>query len=195
MRILLAGILGGIAMFIWTSIAHMALPLGEAGINEIPNESAVLSAMQSNMGDKTGLYIFPGLGVGENATRHEKQEAMKKAMDKLATEPSGILMYNSARPFTFARYLGIEFATEVVEAILAVFLLAQTNISSFSGRVGFVLTTGILAAIATNISYWNWYGFPAVYTASYMLTQVIGFICVGLVAALVLGKRQRATAR
>jgi len=69
MRILLAGILGGIVMFIWTSIAHMALPLGEAGINEIPNESAVLGAMQSSIGDKTGLYIFPGLGVGKNATR------------------------------------------------------------------------------------------------------------------------------
>ncbi len=63
MRILIAGILGGIVMFIWTSIAHMALPLGEAGINEIPNESAVLGAMQSSIGDKTGLYIFPGLGV------------------------------------------------------------------------------------------------------------------------------------
>ena len=69
MRIFLAGVLGGIAMFVWTSIAHMALPLGEAGINEIPNESAVLGAMQSSIGDKTGLYIFPGLGVGKNATR------------------------------------------------------------------------------------------------------------------------------
>lgn len=188
-RIFFAGILGGVVMFIWTSIAHMMLPLGETGIKEIPNESAVVAAMQSNMGDKTGLYIFPGPGVGENATRHEKQEAMKKAMDKLATEPSGILMYNSARPFTFARYLGIEFGTEVVEAILAVFLLAQTSISSFSGRVGFVLTAGILAAIATNISYWNWYGFPAIYTASYILIQVAGFLCVGIVAALMLGRR------
>jgi hypothetical protein len=55
MKVLLAGIFGGIVMFIWTSIAHMALPLGEAGLGEIPNESAVLSAMQSNIGDQTGL--------------------------------------------------------------------------------------------------------------------------------------------
>jgi hypothetical protein len=55
MKILLAGILGAVAMFIWTSIAHMFLPLGEAGIAEIPNESAVLSAMQSNIGNQTGL--------------------------------------------------------------------------------------------------------------------------------------------
>jgi hypothetical protein len=69
MKILLAGILGGIAMFIWTSIAHLVLPLGEAGIGEIRNESAVLSTMQSSIGDQTGLYIFPSLAIGKNATR------------------------------------------------------------------------------------------------------------------------------
>ena len=78
MRIVLAGVLGGIVMFVWTSIAHMALPLGEAGIGEIPNESVVLSAMQSSIGEKTGLYIFPGLGLGKNASREEKNEAMKQ---------------------------------------------------------------------------------------------------------------------
>ena len=89
MRILLAGILCEIAMFLWTSIAHMALPLGEAGINEIPNESAVLSAMQSSMGDKTDLYIFPGVGVGKDATRDEKNEAMKQMQQRIAANPSG----------------------------------------------------------------------------------------------------------
>src|SRR6266496_4335358 len=192
MKILSAGILGGLAMFIWTSIAHMALPLGEAGIGEIPNESAVLSAMQSNVGDQTGLYIFPGLGVGNNPTRQEKSEAMKHMAEKIAANPSGILMYHArGRPFTLGKSLGIEFATELLEAILAVFLLAQTRIASFGGRVGFVLVAGILAAIATNVSYWNWYGFPSVYIGSYMLIQIVGFFVVGIVAALVL-KNQKA---
>jgi hypothetical protein len=57
MRILLAGMLGEIVMFMWTSIAHMALPLGEAGINEIPNKPVVLSAMQSSIGDKQKTYL------------------------------------------------------------------------------------------------------------------------------------------
>jgi hypothetical protein len=177
-------------MFIWTSIAHMFLPLGEAGIGEIPNESAVLGAMQSNIGDQTGLYIFPGPGVGKNATRQEKNEAMKHVPEKMAANPSGILMYHGpGRPFTLGKWLEIEFGTEVLESILVVFLLAQTAIASFIGRVGFVLVAGILAAIATNVSYWNWYGFPCVYTASYMFIQIIGFLCVGIVAAFVLPKR------
>ena len=94
MKILLAGILGGIGMFIWTSIAHMALPLGEAGLAEIANESAVLSALQSNIGDKSGLYIFPGLGVGKDATSEEKKQAMKAMEQRIAANPSGILMYH-----------------------------------------------------------------------------------------------------
>jgi hypothetical protein len=195
MKILMAGILGGIVMFIWTSIAHMALPLGEAGIGEIPNESAVLSGMQSNIGDQTGLYIFPGPGLGKNATRQEKDEAMKHMGEKMAANPSGILMYHApGRPLALGKLLGVEFGTELLEAILVVFLLAQTRIASFAGRVGFVLVAGILAAIATNVSYWNWYGFPCVYTASYMLIQIVGFLCVGIVAALVLRKTTFRTA-
>jgi len=190
MKILLAGILGGVAMFIWTSIAHMFLPFGETGISEIPNESAVLSAMQNNIGDQTGLYIFPGPGVGKNATRQEKNEAMKHMAEKMGTNPSGLLMYHPpGRTLAMGKLLGTEFATELLEAILAVFLLAQTAIASFAGRVGFVLVAGILAAIATNVSYWNWYGFPCAYTASYMSIQIIGFLVVGIVAALVLPKR------
>jgi len=190
MKILLAGVLGGIVMFIWKSIAHMALPLGEAGIREIPNEAALLSEMQNNMGEQTGLYIFPGPGIGKNATRQEKTEAMKHVGEKMAANPSGILMYHApGRPFTLGKWLGVEFGKELLEAILVLFLLAQTRIGSFAGRIGFVLVAGILAAISTNVSYWNWYGFPCVYTASYMLIQIVGFLLVGIVAALVLPKR------
>src|SRR5213595_4294376 len=195
MKILLPGILAGIVMFIWNSITHMALPLGEAGLREIPNESAVLGAMQNNIGEQTGLYIFPGPGVGKNATRQEKNEAMKHMGEKMATNPSGILMYHApGRPFTFGKWLGIEFGTELLEAILVVFLLAQTRIASFAGRIGFVVVAGILAAITTNVSYWNWYGFPCVYTASYMFIQIVGFFLVGIAAALILPKRASAHA-
>ena len=73
-RILLAGILGGIAMFIWASLAHMVLPLGQTGIKEIPNEASVLSAMHSNLAEKSGLYMFPGMELGANPTREQQHQ-------------------------------------------------------------------------------------------------------------------------
>ena len=73
-----------------------------------------------------------------------------------------------------------------------IWLLAQTRIGSFAVRVGFVLIAGILAAITANVSYWNWYGFPGVYTASYIVIEIVGFVLVGVIAALVLRKRSPA---
>ena len=189
-RILLAAILGAVAMFIWNFIAHDLLPLGEAGIREIPNEQAILGDMQTNIGDKSGLYMFPGLGLGENPTREQKSEAMKNMNAKMATTASGLILYHPpGRVFSFGKLLGVEFVTEFIQVFLAVFLLAQTRINGYGGRVGFIFVAGILAAITTNVSYWNWYGFPSVYIASYMFIEVVGFLCAGIVAAAVIGKR------
>ena len=184
-------------MFIWSSIAHMALPLGEAGIREIPNETAVLSALGGNIAGQAGLYLFPGFGLGSNPTHEQKEQAMKNMGATLARQPSGLLMYHPAgsRPLMMVRWLSIEFATEFFEALLVVLLLSQTSLTTFASRVGFVTLAGILAAIATNVSYWNWYGFPAIYTAAYMFTQFVGFVCVGVVAAFILKNQPAATAR
>jgi hypothetical protein len=38
------------------------------------------------------------------------------------------------RPFAFGKSLVTEFSTEVLQAILVIWLLAQTNIGSFAGR-------------------------------------------------------------
>jgi hypothetical protein len=187
MRIFLAALLGAIAMFIWMSIAHMALPLGEAGIREVPNES-FLGLMQAQLGDQSGLYMFPGFGLGPNPTKEQQHEAMKHMDERAARFPSGILMYfpPGGRPMMMGKWLSIEFVTEFFETLLAVWMLSCTRLVSYGARVGFILVAGILAGISTNISYWNWYGFPAVYTCSYIFTQVVGFLCAGLVVALVL---------
>jgi hypothetical protein len=146
--------------------------------------------MNSAIGDQAGFYIFPGPGLGPNPTREQRSEAMKRMAEDFPKHASGLLIYHPpGRSFSFGKSLGTEFVTELLEAILVVFLLTRTRLQSFGARVGFVFVAGILAAIATNISYWNWYGFPANYTAAYMLIQIIGFTCTGIVAALVLPRQ------
>jgi hypothetical protein len=191
-RIFLAALLGAIAMFIWTAIAHMVLPLGHAGVRELPNESTVLAALETSLGDKASLYLFPGLGVGYNPTREQMNEGMKHMEEKVANNPSGLLMYHAkgSRSISMPKLLTIEFLKQLLVSILAVFLLAQTRIASFGGRVGFVFVLGLVAGISTNVSYWNWYGFPSAYTAPYMTIEIVGFLCAGLAAALVLGRQK-----
>jgi hypothetical protein len=62
-------------------------------------------------------------------------------------------------------------------------LLGQTSLTSFTLRWRFITIAGILAGISTNISYWNWYGFPGSYTLASICTLAMGFVFAGLVAA------------
>src|SRR5438477_12628429 len=126
-RIFFAGILGGIVMFIWSFIAHELLPIGELGVREIPNEDAVTSAIESNRGDKIGFYIFPSPGLSPGATRAEKEEGMKKAEQKMASWPPGVLIYHPKSGLNVPRRLGLGVATGGVEALQGVFVGQQTK--------------------------------------------------------------------
>ena len=195
-RVLLAAVLGGIAFFIWSSVAHVALPLGETGVKEIPNETSVLSAMQTSIGGTHGLYIFPGLGAGPNASRDQKNAAMRDYDQKLASVPSGFLIYHPAGEKSLIPHkLTTEFLTELVEAFLLAIVLANLGVTTFASRVGIAVLMGLAAAIATNVPYWNWYGFPTNYTVAYMTIQVVGYLLAGLVAAAVLGRAAQAKSR
>ena len=183
-RILLAGILGGLTLFIWLFVAHELLGLGEVGVKEIPNEAAVLTAMQVAIPD-AGFYIFPGFGLGPKPTKEQQNAAMPGYMKKYEKSGHGVLIYHPpSGPFNFGILLGREFGLNVLQALLGAWLLScAASGRSYGGRVAFVAVAGILAAISTNVEYWNWYDFPGNYIAGYMTTQISGFILAGLVIA------------
>lgn len=172
-RIALAGFLCALAMFVWTSAAHVVLPLGEAGVQQIANEDPFLAHMSLAL-PGPGIYLFP------NATPNMDQTAYYK---KIASSPSGMLIYMPKREIVFGKTLALEFLTELAQCLIAVWLLSMTSFSIFAARLGFFAAIGLLAAIATNVSYWNWYAFPASYTLGVMLTNFLAFVAAGVVAA------------
>jgi hypothetical protein len=116
MRVLIAGVLGGIAMFIWASIAHVATPLARMGLEAVPNEAAVSAAMHRNLGDKPGLYFIP-------FAADSAQTTMARQAARLRVEPSALVAYQPPGANRFGRQLGVEFALEVIESILTAALL------------------------------------------------------------------------
>ena len=183
-RVVIGGILGGLTMFVWLFVAHDLLPLGELGVQEIANDGPVLTAMQSAI-PQAGLYLFPGMGLGPNPTMQQRNAAMPVYIKKYEQSPHGILVYHPpSGAFNFGAALAKEGAINLLEAFLAAWLLSLMAAGkAYSARVGFVVILGVLAAVTTNLEYWNWYGFPGNYVAGYMVTQIIGFTLVGLVVA------------
>jgi hypothetical protein len=187
MRIFVAGVLGGIAMFIWASIAHVALPLASMGMKAIPNEAAVAAAMHKNLGDKAGLYFMP-FATGMDQKTMAAQEA------KLKVEPSALVAYQPpGAGGMMPRQLGVEFALEVVESILTAALLLVAN--GFSARLGMAVMVGVIAGMATNLSYWNWYGFDLSYSLANAFIELMKFVVAGVAIALVLGWNRRTSRR
>ena len=183
-RILLTGVVGGLAMFMWSALAHMVLGTGSVGVKEIPNEQAILGVMKTAL-PQSGFYFFPAMGVSEQASRAEKNAAMKVYGEKVASGPSGILIYHpSGRTALSPGQLLTELGTNILQGILAAILLSfAIGLRSYASRVGFVTLAGVMAGITTNISYWNWYGFPGNYTFAYACTEIAGYLCMGIVAA------------
>src|SRR5690242_7104330 len=99
-RILVAALLGAAAMFAWESIAHMATPLGDAGIQALPNEQAVMAVVKDTV-KESGFYFFPAPENRPGMTREQKSQAMDKVMSAWQTGPAGIMIaHPKGRPET-----------------------------------------------------------------------------------------------
>lgn len=190
MRTIIAALVGAVLMFAWQSFAHTAIPLGHTGIQEIPNEGPALDALAQSLGGKDGLYFFPGFGLGHHPKPDEMKAGMAAYGEKLKTSPWGIVVYHPPGSGTtdMTRDLVGEFVIELIAVSIAAWLLLSAGISGFANRVAFFGAIGAISAIATNASYWNWYGFPLDYTLAYGFMQIVGFLLAGVGVALIAKK-------
>ncbi len=178
MRVIIAGIAGGIVLFMWGAFSHTVLPLGEVGMKIIPNESPVLAAMKSNISEP-GMYFFPGLAGGSSAN-----EADQAAWDaKYKSGPHGILIYHPSGSEPMPPSMLITELVSNVLACLAAALVISWLICSFWGRVAGAGLIGLISWLSVDVPYWNWYGFPTTYIAAQAVDQIVGWLLAGLVIA------------
>ena len=187
MRILLAGLIGGVVMFVWATIAHVATPLASAGLKQLPNEAATIAALHAGLGDQPGLYIFPYLqGSGS--------KAMADLQAKRQLGPSGLMAYEApGSPAFMPRQLVVELVLEIGESLLLA--VAVSAAAGIPRRMGVGVAVGVIAAVSTNLSYWNWYGFSWDYTLANAFTELTkyGLAGVAIIAFLAWrGRRARA---
>jgi hypothetical protein len=184
MRILIAALLGAMAMFVWTAVVHMATPLASVGFSQIPNEAQVMGDVQTGV-VKPGLYIFPWVDP-KTPKAMQKMQALEKIHGR------GYLVYSPASTGDADRMgqmLTGEFLKQFVQAAAATLLVSLIIGLSYWGRVGAVTLTGVIAGIATNVSYWNWYGYPLDYTVVQVAIEIASAFFSGLAISWWLGRR------
>jgi hypothetical protein len=184
-KVVIGGLLAGIVVFFWGALAHMVLPLGEMGVRRLPNEEPVIVAMRDTIREP-GFYLFPGKDMSRQASESEEQAWQAKVKQG----PVGVIIIRpSGGEVMLPRQLGTELATNVGSALLAGFLLTFIR-SGYWGRVLFVSLLGAFGFLTISVPYWNWYGFPADFTAAEAIEQVVGWFLAGLVLAAIVRCRK-----
>lgn len=185
-KIVLPGILAGLAVFVWSFISHMVLPLGEIGVKAVgANEDVVLSAMKGTLAEP-GFYMLPGV---EMKTATPEQLAAQQA--KWKTGPTAVVIYNptgwdAVSPGQLLRQL----AFQIVCGLIAAFAVSLTVASLFS-RALLVTLLGAFAWLTVNVPHWNWYGFPANFTLAQGADHLIAWLIGGLVIAWMIGRTEK----
>ena len=186
-KIILGGILAGLAMFVWSSVAHTVLPIGAMGISTSPNEDAILTAFKSNL-SAPGFYMIPVHQLFEaEKTGGDSQKAMTEWQTKYGGGAWAVLIYHPAGATVMeVRQLVCEFVADLIAGLIMAFALwmALARLSTFFARVGFIALIGLLPWLIVDVSNMNWYGFPYAYGIGQLLDQEVGAILAGVVLAL-----------
>lgn len=180
-RILIAGIAAGLVMFIWSFISHTILPIGQMGVTTKWNETATTAAMKNDIREP-GLYFFPG-GDAEDMNDPAKMAAW---MEKYKAGPSGILVYHPTGDEPMGpRMLVTELLSNILAAIAAAIVIGWL-VPGFATRVIAAALVGLAAWLSIDVSLWNWYGFPGMYTLGQGIDQVVGWLLSGVAMAFIL---------
>jgi hypothetical protein len=184
-RTVVAGIVAGIVLFVWGAVAHMALPIGMMGLQVAPEaqQQAALASLRDNLGQE-GWYMLPML----QKEQWQDKAAMEAFGQRMATQPFAWVVFQPTGVDTYSGMganLGKQFVSVTLCGLIAAFVAAGVP-GSRGRRILVVAAFGLFAWLAVSVPYWNWYRFPAGFTAASFLEQVIGWVLGGIAIAFIL---------
>jgi hypothetical protein len=187
-RTVVAGIVAGLVVFIWGGIAHMALPLGKAGMQFPPDaaQNVALAALQGSF-EQEGIYLLP-MPAEE---LWQDDEAMARFGADAATRPYAFVVYqpqghdlNAA----FGPMLGRQLGICLLAGVLAAGLVAGQPGSRLR-RALLVAGMGVFGWLVVAAPYWNWYRFPSEFIVASLVEHAVGWLLGGLAVAWILRPR------
>lgn len=188
MRVLVAGLIGGILMFLWGVVAHMALGLGNVGLRQPASESVVLSTLHEGLGDKAGVYILPSLDPKKMGDAAEviayQQQAIRSPYAWVVYLPQGDNMTR------MGPQIGRQWASDTLSALALAFVMGLAGLG-FRRRLALAAVAVAFAWLSTMVPYWNWYRFPLDFTWAALIEQLIGWLIAGAAMAWWLGRSER----
>ena len=190
LRFLMAIVVGTLVFYGWGMAAWMALPIHDGTLHRLPNEAAIVQALQA-ADLKDGYYTYPYMPETAGDVAADEKKAAFDAFEKQhRAGPFVSVIYHAAGgppmpPEMLTRGLVID----VVAITLACLVLVLAGPVGFLRRWLIVILTGCLAALVSHVALWNWMYFPLDFVVGMVLDLVLGWTLAGLFLAAILGKK------
>lgn len=181
LRILLAGLVGGILAFFMGFVSHALLGLQGRAFQNIPDSETFIDQVRSRT-LKPGLYWFPDMPTGED---HNDKAKMDAANEHYKIGPAGMLLIvPTGNDMMTLETLMKEFATNVVSALLAAWIVSLMGADIGFGRRWFaVVVMGTFAWTSLTVSYGIWYHFPHTFVHDELWCSLLEWSVAGLAIA------------
>lgn len=160
-----AGFAGGLILFIYSALAWTVLPWNEGLIQSFPDEPNM--RISTAPIHENGVFMMP----------------MPDSRPGVLPTPHVFAAVLPGGPKPMVPAFGAGLLAKLILAHLAAWLLLQARDLGYWKKVGFVAVLGLLCSLGTHFDYWNWFGFPARYTALQILDGTVGWLLAGPVMA------------
>ena len=187
MRIVIAGLIGGIVFFFWGVIAHMALGLGDRGMHYGGASKATLAVMGADL-VTPGIHVLPSLPESQ---RDDAEAAAAFAKAQAGSGYAFVVYQPGGNPglADMGPNLGKQWATDTLAALLAAWLLSLLP-GGFGQRVAVSSALGVFATVALLVPFWNWYLFPLDFVLGNLAKHTLGWALAGAAMAWWLGRKR-----
>lgn len=177
-RVLLAGLLAGLLVFVTGAIEHAVLGWSDRAMIALPAEKSFIEALKTH-NLKPGMFSFPDKAEAGTAEGYEQLNEKYKA------GPSGMLIIHpTGEDMMGPKELGSEFLTNVLAGLLAAWLVSHMAAGATFGQrwqVGPIV--GLIAWLSIAASYGIWYRFPWEFVRDELLCVLVDWSIAGLAIA------------
>lgn len=181
-RVILAGILGGIVIFGCGVVEHAVLQLQSRAIRTLPApaEKQIIDLMLEHDLEHA-VYSFPSPPF--SASEEEKKKLTEEWNAKYSRGLNGMFFIGRSgeEPMSL-RMMGFEFASNFVSALLCCYILALLAPQiGFSTRLAVCFSIGLIASLSIDASYSIWYRFPIYWMTDGLICSLAEWLIAGVV--------------
>lgn len=166
-------LLSAVAVFVVSSVIHMALPVHKNDMKKLPGEAQVLAAMRS-AGVAPGQYMFPSCSS-------MKEMGSPEMLAKMKQGPVGNMIVLPSQPFSMGKSLGQWFVLSLVISACAAYVAGLTLAPGAEAMLVFRVTSAaaLLGYSLSHVSDSIWKGLA--------WSVSLKFFCDGVAYALATG--------